>query len=77
MRVIAYGIPADYTDVYLRIGEGTTIQSVRMFANTVIRLYGPLYLRSPNEERATSVHEAPALRGSGEGSDHLGSLYAA
>jgi hypothetical protein len=28
MRVIAYGIPADYTDEYLRIGEDTTIKTV-------------------------------------------------
>jgi hypothetical protein len=30
MHVIAYGIPVDYTDAYLRIGEDTTIQSARM-----------------------------------------------
>jgi hypothetical protein len=38
MRVIAYGIPADYTDEYLRIGEDTTILSVRLFAKTIIRV---------------------------------------
>jgi hypothetical protein len=32
MRVIAYGIPADYTDEYLRIGKDTTTHSVRRFA---------------------------------------------
>ena len=32
MRVIAYGIPADYADEYLRIGEDTTIESVCRFA---------------------------------------------
>ena len=26
IRVIAYGIPADYADEYLRIGEDTTIE---------------------------------------------------
>jgi L-lysine 2,3-aminomutase len=36
MRVIAYGIPADYTDEYLCIGEDTTILSVRLFAKTII-----------------------------------------
>uniref|UniRef100_A0A453DME5 Uncharacterized protein n=1 Tax=Aegilops tauschii subsp. strangulata TaxID=200361 RepID=A0A453DME5_AEGTS len=40
MRVIAYGIPADYTDEYLRIGQDTTTMSVRRFAKLVIRLYG-------------------------------------
>jgi hypothetical protein len=50
MRVIAYGIPADYTDEYLRIGEDTTLLSVRMFTKTIIRVFGLKYLRSPNEE---------------------------
>jgi hypothetical protein len=40
MRVIAYGIPADYTNEYLRIGEDATIQSVRLFAKTIIRVFG-------------------------------------
>jgi hypothetical protein len=50
MRVIAYGIPADYADGYLCIGEDTTIKSVRMFAKVMIRVFGPTYLRAPNEE---------------------------
>ena len=50
MRVIAYGVPADYADEYLRIGEDTTIESVRLFAKTIIKLYGKIYLRAPNEE---------------------------
>jgi hypothetical protein len=44
MRVITYGIPTDYTDEYLRIGQDTTTESVRKFANMVIRLYGDWYL---------------------------------
>jgi hypothetical protein len=31
MRVLAYGVPTDYTDEYLRIGEDTTTESVRRF----------------------------------------------
>jgi hypothetical protein len=50
MRVIAYGVLANYTDEYLRIGEDTTILSVWMFAKTIIRVFGPEYLRSPNEK---------------------------
>jgi L-lysine 2,3-aminomutase len=44
MRVIAYGILADYTDEYLRIGENTTILSVWMFAKTIIRVFFLEYL---------------------------------
>jgi hypothetical protein len=50
MRVIAYGIPADYADEYLCIGEDTTTKSVSMFAKVMIRVFGSTYLRAPNEE---------------------------
>ena len=57
MRVIAYGIPADYTDEYLRIGQDTTTESVRRFAKMVIRLYGDWYLRAPNEQDTKRLME--------------------
>ena len=44
MRVIAYGVPVDYTDEYLRIGQDTTTESVHKFAKMIIRLYGDSYL---------------------------------
>jgi L-lysine 2,3-aminomutase len=44
MRVIAYGIPADYTYEYPCIGEDTTILSMRLFAKTIIRVFGLEYL---------------------------------
>ena len=55
MRVIAYGIPADYTDEYLRIGEDTTSESVRRF--------GPTYLRAPNEDDTKRLMEINEKRG--------------
>ena len=45
MRVIAYGVPADYADEYLRIGEDSTIESMRRFAKVIVRVFGPEYLR--------------------------------
>ena len=63
MRVIAYGIPADYTDEYLRIGEDTTTESVRRFARMVIKLYGPVYLRAPNEDDTKRLMEENEKRG--------------
>ena len=50
MRVIAYGIPADYVDEYLRIGEDTTIESVHRFTKVIICVFGPEYIRPPNKE---------------------------
>jgi hypothetical protein len=63
MRVLAYGIPADYTDEYLRIGEDTTTESVRKFAKMVIHLYGDWYLRAPNEQDTKRLMEMNEKRG--------------
>jgi len=63
MRVIAYGVPTDYRDEYLRIGEDTTIESVRRFAKVVIRVFGPVYLRSPNEEDTIRLMSENEKRG--------------
>ena len=71
MRVIAYGIPADYADEYLRIGEDTMIESVRTFAKTIIRLYGKEYLRAPNEDNTMRLRAVNEKRG---WSDILGSI---
>ena len=57
MRVIAYGIAADYTDEYLRIGEDTTIESVCRFTKVMIRVFGPTHLRSSNEEDTNKLME--------------------
>jgi hypothetical protein len=48
-RQLAYGVPADYVDEYLRIGESTTIKSLRKFVRAVCEVFGPEYLRPPNE----------------------------
>jgi hypothetical protein len=43
MRVLAYGIPEDYADDYLRIGEDTTMELVCRFCKVMIRVFGPTY----------------------------------
>jgi hypothetical protein len=63
MRVIAYGIPADYTDEYLCIGEDTTILLVRLFTKTIICVFGLEYLRSPNEEDTKKLMAMNEARG--------------
>ncbi|XP_071681585.1 uncharacterized protein [Lolium perenne] len=63
MRVINYGIPADYTDEYLRIGEDTTTESVRRFARMIIKLFGPTYLRAPNEDDTKRLMEINEEKG--------------
>ncbi|XP_071683278.1 uncharacterized protein [Lolium perenne] len=50
MRTFPYSIPADYADEYLRMGEDTTLESVRLFCKVIMRVYGLIYLRAPNDE---------------------------
>jgi hypothetical protein len=47
--VVAYGIPGDYADEYLLIGEDTTLKSVWKFTKIMIKVFGAEYLRAPNE----------------------------
>ena len=63
MRVIAYGVPADYADEYLHIGEDTTIESVRRFAKVIIRVFGPEYFRTPNEDDTKKLMATNERRG--------------
>jgi hypothetical protein len=63
MWVIAYGIPMDYTDEYLRIGQDTTTESMRRFAKMVFRLYGDVYLRAPTEEDTKRLMDMKEKRG--------------
>ena len=46
-RILVYGTPADSVDEYIRIGESTTIESLRRFVKAVIAMFGDHYLRSP------------------------------
>ena len=63
MRVIAYGILADYVDEYLHIGEDTTIESVHRFAKVIVRVFGPEYLRAPNEDDTKKLMASNERRG--------------
>jgi hypothetical protein len=46
---LAYGILADLTDKYLRIGKTTVIESLRAFVKAIVEVFGDWYLRAQNE----------------------------
>ena len=48
--MLSYGVPADFMDQYIRIGESTVIESLRRFVIGIIEVFGDEYLRSPNEQ---------------------------
>jgi len=54
-RMLTYGVPADGTDEYVRIGESTAIESLHRFVAAVIDLFEDEYLRSPNVADTTRL----------------------
>ncbi|KAI3746155.1 hypothetical protein L6452_08578 [Arctium lappa] len=60
IRQLAYGTPVDQNDEYVRIGESTSIECLKNFCRGVIEVFGPTYLRRPNDEdvaRILHLHE--------------------
>jgi hypothetical protein len=63
LRILAYGVAADLTDEYCRIGESTAIESLYKFCDVVITLYGDYYLRSPTEDDVKRILDENEKRG--------------
>ncbi|XP_047320973.1 putative nuclease HARBI1 [Impatiens glandulifera] len=45
--MLAYGVPADATDEYIRIGESTAIESMKRFCRAMVEIFSEQYLRRP------------------------------
>ncbi|XP_062080314.1 uncharacterized protein LOC133785068 [Humulus lupulus] len=43
-RMLAYGVPADATDEYIKIRESTALESLKRFCRAVIEVFGTRYL---------------------------------
>ena len=50
MRMLAYGVPADYIDDTLSMAETTSLECLREFAKGIRENFGEVYLRRPTEE---------------------------
>ena len=46
--MLAYGVPTDATNEYVKIGESTVIESLKKFCRTVMEIFSQQYLRRPN-----------------------------
>ena len=51
LRCLAYGAAADTQDDYLRMAESTCIEKMYMFCRAIVTVFGPNYLRAPNETK--------------------------
>ena len=48
IKMLAYGVSANFMDEYLRIGETTTIKCFKNFVKAIVSIFSEEYLRSPN-----------------------------
>ncbi|XP_020253898.1 uncharacterized protein LOC109830959 [Asparagus officinalis] len=62
-HMLAYGVPADSTDEYVRIGESTVIECLKKFCRAIVEVYGDEYLRSPNTNDVARLLQKGEERG--------------
>ncbi|XP_074351568.1 uncharacterized protein LOC141690688 [Apium graveolens] len=55
LRMLAYRTTVDAIDDYVRIGESTTIESLRRFVKAIVEVFGAEYLRRPNPEDVSRI----------------------
>ncbi|KAI5018623.1 hypothetical protein ZWY2020_043511 [Hordeum vulgare] len=63
IRMLAYGVPGDLIDEYVRMSESTCPESLYKFCKVVIVVFGPEYLREPTAEDTTRLLAMNANRG--------------
>jgi hypothetical protein len=63
LRMLAYGVPADNVDDYVRIGESTAVECLERFVTGVYTIFGPEYLRRPNNEDTERLLQIGGARG--------------
>jgi hypothetical protein len=63
IRILAYGLPANAVDEYVRIGPSTAQEALKHFCRAVIDAFGGYYLRAPTEEDVRRLVEEGEQRG--------------
>ncbi|XP_028105480.1 uncharacterized protein LOC114304514 [Camellia sinensis] len=63
LRMLAYGVAADFMDEYVRIGESTAIESLKYFVKAVVDIFSNKYLRSPNSNDIAKLLAVGESRG--------------
>ena len=63
IRMLAYGLPADACDEYVRIGETTALVAMRRWVNAIRACFGDTYLRQPTRADLRKQVEINTARG--------------
>jgi len=65
-RMLAYGIPTDFLDDSVRLGESTIIECLKRFVKAVVEVFGEEYLWAPNAQdisRLLAINNARGFPG--------------
>ena len=71
IRLISYGISADWVDEYVRIGESMALKCLTRFSTAECKFFGEEYLRQPNAQDIQRLLQVEDPRG---WPDMIGSL---
>ena len=63
LRILAYGVPADAVDEYVRIAESTSLEALNRFCAAVIELFEEQYLRAPTATDVAALLAFNSTRG--------------
>ena len=63
IRMLAYRVPDDLIDEYVRMSESTCLDSLYKFCKVVIAVFGPEYLREPTLQDTARLLAMNASRG--------------
>lgn len=63
LRMLVYGKVVDVVDEYTEMGEGTCIEAMVKFTYTMIKVFGPEYLREQTIEDTKKLMDVEAERG--------------
>jgi hypothetical protein len=63
IRELAYEVPCDLVDEYIRTSESTCLEAMYRFCSAVIAVFGKLYPREPNTEDTTRLLSINEKRG--------------
>ncbi|XP_024978949.1 uncharacterized protein LOC112516158 [Cynara cardunculus var. scolymus] len=62
-RMLAYGMAADATDEYIKIGESTVLEALKRFCRAIVEVFGERYLRTPNANDVARLLQVGEQRG--------------
>jgi hypothetical protein len=63
VRILAYGVPADAVDEYVRIGESTAHEALKHFCTAILTAFGGYYLRKPTPADIARLLQVGESRG--------------